>query len=189
MDTFCHPIFTNLEKEWYKRDTYGNYIFNDRGQRIKQIPRDFILNERRFSIWFFDDGCNDLKRRRIDLHTECFSEYECHKLCDMLKNFGLTNCEVYRRYKGKSQFVIRIKSASYCNAIAILEKYSCDPCMSYKLVSRQPNYSTRFQPKLSLEQRKEAIRLYTVMGLTYVAIAKKFNVTDGAIQWIVKHQK
>lgn len=137
--TIVHPLFTELEKKWYKRDDNGEYILkphgnNGRMQRIKIIPPDLELTPLTLAIWFFDDGCNSPKNKCIDLYTLSFSYEECVFLTNCLKDLGLNHCTINKIKNRNNEFYfsIRILSKSYLDFIQMVKPYNIYKCLEYK---------------------------------------------------------
>jgi hypothetical protein len=74
--TFNHPFITELRNKWYPDNK-------------KIIPLDLDLNPQKIAIWYFDDGNNDIKSRRITICTNSFSLNEVEFLSNLLNKFNL----------------------------------------------------------------------------------------------------
>jgi len=141
-DTYSSPLFTALEKKWYKRGSDGEYQYMQRGKtlcRIKQLPDDLYLTPFIVAMWYYDDGTtkwrndpqhykgNTRRSRNITLCTESFSRDECERLVEMLKKMGITDCKV----NGSGE--IFVLSQSFVAFIEMVKPYLPHPCMRYKV--------------------------------------------------------
>jgi hypothetical protein len=127
--TISHSFFTKLEKNWYKRDENGNYIFNKKGEKIKIVPLDLVLTPLTIAIWYLDDGWHDPKRRRATLCTDGFNIQEVEFLCLKLQKMNI-KCNI-SFHCNKPQ--IRISCYSYKNFIDMISPYVIIDCMKYKI--------------------------------------------------------
>lgn len=133
-NTYTSPLFTDLERKWYKRDENGNYVFKkvrSKLVRIKQLPKDLKLSPFIIAIWYFDDGYNDWnaptrRSRNLTISTQSFTHDECEFLVEMLKKFGITHCHVNKENR------INILSKSFIDFIDMVKPYVVD-CMKYKV--------------------------------------------------------
>lgn len=120
MRTIAHTFFTDLRHKWYPL-----------GQKI--VPTDLILNEEILSIWYVDDGCNDLKNRTCSLATQSFTNEEVEFLCYRLnKDLNLIG-KVYGNDKPRITFM----GCNYDGFISIVKDYVIWDCFAYKIKHRQ----------------------------------------------------
>lgn len=146
-DTYASPLFTALEKKWYKRDTSGEYEYIQRGKtwcRVKQLPDDLNLTPFIVAIWYYDDGSSNWRNdkdhhkgkcrrsRRICLCTQSFSKEECERLTDLLKGLGITHCNVTTNGE------IVVTSKSFVDFTDMVKTYLPHPCLKYKVEYEPP---------------------------------------------------
>ena len=135
LKTICHPIFTEMELNWYKRNSDGSYIFKKQGKntrRLKNLPRNFKLTPLTIAVWFMDDGHN-LSGKACFLYPLDFTYKEVCVLAKQLKEFGIIG-NVKKTAKPE-QFLIRIGKKCYDNFIKLV-KYALSgipECMKYKV--------------------------------------------------------
>jgi len=131
---FC-PIFTKLEKRWYKRDELGSYILNkNNNHRIKIVPRDIKLTPFSAAIWFQDDGWNDAKRKTAGFCTNCFNKGDVEVLLNQLDLLSIKHFSVVWI---RSQPVIHVLSKSYIDFIDMISPHVVVECMKYKVDTSQ----------------------------------------------------
>lgn len=148
-NTFSSPIFTALERKWYRRDENGSYKYARKGSvlcRIKQIPDDIELTPFVVAIWYFDDGHsrwrNDKRyfehtkrgrgrARNINLCTQGFTLNECEELVDMLKSMGITDCRTTKSGE------VGIYSKSFVDFVDMVKPFLPHPCLKYKVEYEQ----------------------------------------------------
>lgn len=132
LETVRHPIFTNLELDWYLRDKDGNYILDKLGRRIKKVPKDLGLTELSTTIWFLDDGRNTAERHGAYISTDCFTEETCQHLSDLLnKTFNLST-KLFRNKN--SYYEIYIGAECYLDFIDLIKRNIPNvPEMFYKV--------------------------------------------------------
>lgn len=146
METIVHPVFTELERKWYLRDSSGNYVLQPNGRRIKIIPDDVVLTIDVVAVWYFDDGSNNAKNRQATFNTQSFSLVECKRLAEQLLALGI-NCSTA---KNRDAFVIIVGASSYLDFIAMMRDRIPHDCVSHKVDLshyKSPDYSTRFVKK------------------------------------------
>jgi len=136
--TFKHPIFTKFEKDWYLRNSNGDYVYKDK-RRIKCLPVKLQLNPTIVAVWFLDDGYN--AKNRATLCSDAFSVVEVNYLKDELHRLGILDCSIDRCNR------IRIKSKSFVDFIDIVKHGLADipVSMLYKLdvpTNPQPDVNT-----------------------------------------------
>lgn len=137
--SMSHPLFTKLERKWYKRDENGEYIFkpvgnNGRMDRIKTIPRDLKLTPLTLAYWYFGDGTLAYKNTcgRICFYTNGFSEEDVQFLIKRLKNdTNLLNVNYY--FPKINQPIIVLSSEDTFNFINMISEYkNLYKCFEYK---------------------------------------------------------
>jgi hypothetical protein len=130
LNTMSHPIFTDLEKQWYARDAFGNYILDDKGWRIKIVPPELELDELMVAIWYFDDGShNRTTGSGAVFNTQGFTCDECQLLCDKLSDMGFVSYLSTNR----GMPIIRLIAKSYLPFIQMVSKYLPHECLRHKV--------------------------------------------------------
>ncbi len=145
--SISHPAFSGLERQWYQRDDQGGYILDKSGHRIKILPPDLRITPLSLSVWFYDDGCNELCSRRASFSTDSFSRPECERLVEALATVGLTKCKLKPRYNDESRYQIFVSGECYFRLLDMVKDTLPIDCFDYKVRYKRPNYSTRFKPK------------------------------------------
>lgn len=97
--TIRHQLFTDMEKQWYKRKD-NEYVLQ-KGKRIKCIPDSIDLTPLVISVWFFDDGWRPKKDNQIYLSTHGFDYSDVEKLIIQLNNKYNLGCKIRLRTKNK----------------------------------------------------------------------------------------
>jgi len=119
-NTINHPSLTEMERQWYKRDENGDYVYkvtNNKNYRIKIVP-EFELTKLALAIWFIDDGSNDQKTKNCKLSTQCFTKEEVELLIEKIKKLGIHDC-----YIGiHTGWVIKIGTYSYLDFINLVKE-------------------------------------------------------------------
>ena len=165
--TFNHPTFTALRRQWYPND-------------IKKVPNDLVLNPQRIAIWFFDDGCNDIKQRVGYLCTNCFTIEEVELLSAKLNAFNVyPKIAVKKSTYGRKMPILKFSRGSYDNLIEIIKPYMLWDCFAYKTQWRPAQQSWETHGKLTEEQVKQIIVLKKTK--TAKELSKQFNVCMDAI--------
>jgi len=129
--TIAHPIFSELERAWYKRDDAGEYVFRDNGHRIKVVPNDIEITPLTLAVWYMDDGTRSKIDRQLSLCTHGFSIAECELLVGKLKYLGIEYCWV--RPDAKNRPVIAVGAKSYQYFLDLVRPYVRWSCMQHKL--------------------------------------------------------
>jgi len=190
--TIVHPIFTELESIWYKRDKNGDYIYKPHGKlkkRIKTLPENLQLSPLSMAVWFVDDGSNGQKRKSCKFSTGGFEYEEVNRLCELLYNFGFMS---YIQ-KGGNYPEIVIPKKSYIDFIEMIRseaKSVCFPdCIKYKFdtskyklfLNRQLNYGGfQFSNKL-LKKIENDIRTQ----ISQIEISYKYNIPYSVIRLLI----
>jgi hypothetical protein len=118
--TIKHPFLTDMERQWYKRDNSGNYIYrveNNKKYRIKIVP-EFELTPLILAVWYIDDGSNDQKTKRLKFSTQGFQKEEIEILIEKIKKLGIHDCCIGEH----TGFVIYIGTFSYLNLINLVKE-------------------------------------------------------------------
>lgn len=184
--TICHPIFTELDKKWYKHDENGNYLYkiiNDKKFRIKTIPEDLVLTPLMIAIWFLDDGTNSQNDRYIRLATLCFTMQEVTRLSEGLKQLGIDNKIHETKEK---QFYISVSGKNYFVFMKMVNEVISElpECMRYKFQTETNN------SKLNITDEQEKIILKEVEnGMSQIDISKKYNMSKKAICLLLRSKK
>lgn len=130
--TGCDKVFSDLEKDWYKRNENGDHLYRTRGkvkERIKIIPKNLSLTPLAISIWYADDGSNYPKTRHVVLCTDSFQLEEVEYLITKLTDFDIKSYPV----KQKNGFRICVASSSYLDFINLIKPYFVWRCFDYKI--------------------------------------------------------
>lgn len=197
LNTFHHKIFTDLEEKWYKRDENGKYILNEKGHRIKIVPKDLFLTPLIVAIWYLDDGTlsykesQKYKRRTVVISTDSFNQDECLFLISRLEYLGI-NSYLKKKFNKKSNkiyYQIGIKSTSFTDFLDLvklgLTGLFPPNCMNYKYIIQnyiQPetfgdnHHSTIY----SNEQVLKVVELANI-GKMPKEIVQKLNVSRGFV--------
>lgn len=176
LQTMHHQYFTSLEKNWYLRDSFGNYILNNNKRRIKMLPTNFSLNNFIIAVWYFDDGSNNPATRQATFNTQGFTIDEVKILTQKLKKTGFNASLCFNRNKP----IIQILSSSYLKFIEMVSEYLPHESLNYKIdLSKYKNPNYYPGAKLSENNIKEILKLSTEKSPT--EIAKKFNVKNVCI--------
>ena len=122
---------TNLEREWYLRNSDGQYILNDKRYRQKCIPKNFELSPMKLAIWYLDDGSLAKPSRGnsfVTLNSQSFSLDDCEFLKTCLQQMGLTASIHASR-------AIRVSAKNTQHFLSIVKSALSDlpDCMRYKL--------------------------------------------------------
>jgi len=140
LDTSRDSYFTALEKEWYQRDEFGNYVYKKHGKRwkrIKVLPQNLILDKLALSIWYLDDGSTYSHGNGCAIFTLDFSFEEVNRLVEILKSFGFADCKVIKYHKEKEQYYIHIGTESYLDFVNMVKEQILDipECVIHKVDS------------------------------------------------------
>lgn len=121
MQTCKHPIFTELEKNWYDE------------HRIKHVPHELELTPLTLAIWFLDDGHN-CKGENLTIYTNGFSLDEVKILVLKLKKLGIKNCHERQNQESRgSKPEIYVEKSSCAYFLDIIRSHVNVDCMKYKL--------------------------------------------------------
>lgn len=131
MWTMRHPIFTELEKEWYLRNDEGQYLLKN-NKRIKTIPSKIEITPLTMVVWYFDDGWTPKKDRQFFLSTHGFSLNDCEILLSKIKSIGIKNCHIRFRTKFKLP-EISINASSCDDFIDMVKEQININCLQYKI--------------------------------------------------------
>jgi len=176
--TMRHPLFTSLEKEWYARDGFGNYILNDNGRRIKVVPDSLELNELIVAIWYFDDGSHNKNNNTgVTFNTQSFAKLECEFLSNKLKEMGFET----KVNSNRGMPIIQLSAKSYLPFMQMMCKYLPHDCMKYKIDLSNYNYDKVSPKKLTMEAAIAVLKL-SQEGVSDCEIAEMFLINQKAIQ-------
>jgi hypothetical protein len=142
--TMRHPIFTELEYKWYRRDKQGNYVLRKVGNgmwRTKILPNDLKLTAFTLAVWYLDDGHNPADRKECHISTLAFTEEEVKFLVEQIMSLGISDC--CHAFKDTG-FQIIIRKKSYINFLNLVSSAIPDmpACMQYKLNPFTPMKNT-----------------------------------------------
>ncbi len=118
-----------MENCWYLRDKNGNHILRNK-KRIKCLPRELKLTPLTVAVWYFDDGCILVKRRRCEISTNNFTYDECERLVDLLKGLGISACSVGTsvRPDKRRQPLVKVYPSSFIDFIDMVKPYYTFDC-------------------------------------------------------------
>lgn len=163
--------FRELHAAWYLH-----------GKKI--VPTNLILNERIVYHWFLHDGHNNQAKKTISFATHCFSVNEVVNLCDKLNQLGIS---AKMNLNSVGQPIINVNSRGYFHFMEMIQKQLQFECFKYKTdTSKVPKVRWEGAGKLNRQQANE-IRLLYGQGLTQMAIAKKYRVSQILISRIVNN--
>lgn len=133
--TIKHPLFTEMEESWYKRDEKGEYVYKRVGRqlrRIKIVPTDLRLTKLALAVWYMDDG--NRNKKRCSIFTLDFTESEVDYLVEQVKGLGIAACWK-NRYSHTERFYITIGEESYLDFINLVREQLPDlpESMAYKV--------------------------------------------------------
>lgn len=189
INTIRHEIFTKMEKEWYKRDEQGNYIFRLNGTRIKVVPRNINLTPRIIAVWFFDDGYNNQAHRLAKFSTDGFDFGEVEFLMKLLNNIGIKDTAIYMN---KSRPVLHINAGSYLPFIKMVEPFVPTSDIIYKVdlsKYKTPEILSGEQlPFSKLSEEKVKYIRKNEFNETKRELSLKFNVGIQAIIDVIKRR-
>jgi hypothetical protein len=128
--TISHPVFTSLERKWYKRNDSDNHVLRSNGQRIKIVPQDLNLSPETVAFWYMDDGWHAPENRHAELCTNGFLPDEVKILATKLSCLGISS---YCKTNSCGEPVIYVQSKSYLNFIEMVKPFVVCDCMKYKI--------------------------------------------------------
>lgn len=181
--THCHPCWTKLAKKWYLWENDKPVIKN--GRTIKIVPNDLVLTPLTLCVWFMDDGSLDTKNGNATLCTHGFTWEECEFLVKRLNiDLGIVS---WVRNESRGYPIIFIGVESFKSVVDLIKPYVAWDCFQYKLDSnyQKIHQSGEYhsQSKITEKDAKSIIGLRKA-GISVKDIAKKFNLTSGAISQI-----
>lgn len=154
MGTMSHPIFTELEKDWYARDSFGNYILDDNGWRIKVIPQSLKLDELMISVWYMDDGSHN-GVSSATFNTQGFTFEECGFLSSELNKFGFKTTINTNR----GMPIISLWSSSYLQFMEMVKSNVSLDCMNHKIDLSKYDFdkNSNLGKKINKEEAKQIV--------------------------------
>jgi Mor family transcriptional regulator len=172
MQTCRSPNLTLFRKIWYPN-----------GKKI--IPENLQLNEKIISIWFTDDGHNNVKQRTAVIATNSFSIEEMEMLKSKLNVFNLNpKIEIVSsKYSGKKQPILIFRKESYDNLIFMIKPHIIWDCFEYKKAWRPAKTKWEITNKITENDVLEILKLRK--NISSKEIAKKFNLHVNTIYSIV----
>ncbi len=127
--TIRHPIFTELEAEWYLRDG-SRYVLKNK-RRVKVVPNSIRLTPLSVAIWYLDDGWRPKRDNQFYFSTHGFSVDDCDLLVAELCRLGVSS---NIRLRTKNQLPeIAVPASSKLNFLDLVESHIPCRCMEYKL--------------------------------------------------------
>lgn len=138
LKTVVSPQFTVLEKEWYKRDEFGNYVLKKVGKRmhrIKVLPKNLEITPLALAVWYLDDGHREKANTGCSISTLCFTPIEVDILLNKIQSLGIRHCS---KLKQGNSYIIRIGSKSLDDFFCLIDLTISDipECMMYKISAR-----------------------------------------------------
>ena len=144
--SFSTNYFAEMERLWYLRGGDGNYLLAN-NRRVKIVPH-IELAPLTVTIWFLDDGYNNVKSRTVDLATVAFSLADCEFLSNELKRLGITKVSVSKQRR------VTVHTSSYLDFISLvkeeMDKFSIP--LRYKI-----DLSKYVAPKWHADWREETM--------------------------------
>lgn len=161
-----HPNFTEMRQLWYPND-------------IKTVPSNIFLSPLSIAIWYFDDGCNNLKQRIATIATNSFTFGEVEFLSSLLEIFDLSPKIVVQ----ESKPILKFSRDSYDKLIALVSPYMLWDCYRYKIEWQPVKKQWETSGKFTEDQIKDIIKMR--QNKSAKEIAKLFNVHVNTIYAIV----
>lgn len=177
--------FSAIEKQWYKRDSQGQYVLH-KGRRIKCLPESLRqLTPAMIAVWYCDDGCLITNRKTIRIATNSFSEEEVGRLISMLGDLGI-NCKLTRSTLKAP--MISVYSEELLKFIDLIKphKPTCD-CVDYKFDLSDYKYNDD-RLKCTNIQFKEVVELVR-QKVPQKTIAEKFGMSRRYLCSLLKGTK
>ena len=178
---------TNKEYRRYAVKTYVNQSFTDEYNRWypdgkKHLPKDIILTPLTCLIWYIGDGgiCHSRRSEYIKLSTHFYSKEDQENiLLPQLQKFNPS-----LMYTGNNQYFIYIP---HKNEEDFLQYIGECPFSDYTYKWEIRKYKNSI-PKNHTVHEQEFCRMYE-SGMTYYAIAKKFEIEPNAVKYYLKKNK
>ena len=134
LTSISHPIFSELEKKWYKRNPNGEYDYQILGKntktRIKIIPSDLELTPLTVAIWFCDDGWHSKSKKTAQFCTHSFSVSEVNFLISLFNRINLHPKLKIIKHKYP---VINFNGSEYIKLMKCISPYIIWKCFNYKM--------------------------------------------------------
>lgn len=195
LKTVQHPIFTEMEYIWYKRDRDGKYVYNYNNgspRRIKIVPLDLKIDPLMLSVWYLDDGTNSCEKKYCNIFSLGYSKEEVDYLLSIIKNIGFTHSNIYKN-KNKEQYYIHIKSRSYLDFINYVTVSIPDipECMKYKIDLTYYKISWRcfvnYHKRSKLhDDLLDKIMIDIKNNLSKIKISQKYNISKYFVSKLIK---
>lgn len=179
------PCLTNMEKIWYRRDEFNNYILKN-GRRIKIIPDSFQLTNFHLSIWFLDDGTNYYDRRSIYIYSDCFGCNDVYRMCQQINDLGFDASVVFEKQK----YRIRFSPKNYFDFLNMVNstipessgmKYKTDLSLVKPYKENYSRLHGKSAAKLTYEKMKEMLILRK-NGNSVPKISKIMQMSEYAVE-------
>jgi predicted transcriptional regulator len=181
LTTRSHLFWTELEKKWYIPIEHKYF------KRKKIVPRDLILTPLILCVWMMEDGSNYTKDGNITLETQGFYKEDVDFLIERLNKDLSIKATKKKNTTGDNQWRIFIGVESFRHIVDLIKPYVAWDCFQYKLDSNYQKIHQagehHSQSKITEKDAKSIIGLRKA-GISVKDIAKKFNLTSGAISQI-----
>lgn len=181
LTTRSHLFWTELEKKWYIPIEHKYF------KRKKIIPKDLILTPLTLCVWMMEDGSNHTKDGNITLETQGFYEEDIEFLIERLNKDLSIKATKKKNTTGDNQWRIFIGVESFKHVVDLIKPYVTWNCFQYKLDSNYQKIHQagehHSQSKITEKDAKNIIE-FRKAGTSVKDIAKKFNLTSGAISQI-----
>ncbi len=149
---------------------------------IKRVPITLQLDPLMLTVWFVEDGCNQVKHRTARICTDGFTHEEVDFLSLLLNNtFNL------KSYQEKKRKRIRIPSACYSAFIDLLKPHCYWRCFDYKFAHRVSRRYGSLHHRVVITQR-DALDCQSAYdtGTSIAELAKQYGVCFTTIWRIIK---
>lgn len=179
-------FWRDVEKEWYLRDSNGNYIKDHKNWRIKIVPRRIRLTPLSLCVWHMDDGYANPIDANIELNTQGFSEEDIEFLIERLDvDLGIKAS----KKDDQGKFKIFIGTKHYFSFIEIIRPHVQWDCFKYKLdvdtYCKIPQVGENHsQSKLTKKEFRKIFAL-SESGLMQKDIAEKIETSKTNISLIL----
>jgi hypothetical protein len=160
----AHPIWDEFRKKWYQ-------------DGVKIIPEDITLDSLSISIWFFDDGCNQVKRRECSFATNGFTRDECELLCEKLLEHKI------EAYTKNTVNVILVKCSSYKNLVDMIKPYMLWKCFENKVRYRDTKHTSDEEARMIFELKQSGLKQKEIA----LEVGKSFHVVSNILRGKTKH--
>jgi hypothetical protein len=179
INSYAHPTFTALEREWYLRDEEGHYILNAKSKRVKKVPENLKLTPLMVAVWFCDDGSQHKSTKSVRFATQGYRREDSKILVCKLKEIGINS------YVQNFANEIRLYTESFLPFINLIKPF-VPKCMSYKvdLTDYVPSILMfgETHPRAKLKERDVLdIKRRLDLGESQITISKLYHVSRNAI--------